>query len=84
MQSTLLELVPELLAVVAYAVGTAVLTALAVVIEQFGFETLAAGEPMHAAWLIFMGVMALFFGPYALGYRHLLPSVRRLLAKLAA
>lgn len=83
MQSTLLELLPELAVVAAYTVGTAVLTALAFVIEQFGFETLAAGEPIHAAWLMFMGVMALFFGPYALGYRHLLPSVRRLLAERA-
>jgi hypothetical protein len=81
MQSTFAELLTEVLAVVVYAVGTAALTGLAVAIERFGLETLAAGHPIHAAWLLFMGVMALFFGPYALGYRHLLPSVRRLLAR---
>jgi hypothetical protein len=82
MDSTFLEPALELLAVAAYAVGTAALTVLGVLIEQFGLQTLAAGEPFHAAWLVFMGAMALFFGPYALGYRRFLPSTRRLLARL--
>jgi hypothetical protein len=82
MDSTLLEPVLELLTVAAYAAGTAVLTVFGVLIEQFGVQTLAAGEPFHAAWLLFMGAMALFFGPYGLGYRRFLPSARRLLARL--
>jgi hypothetical protein len=81
MRPTTVELLTEVLAAVAYAVGTAALTGLAVVVERFGLETLAAGEPLHAAWLLFIGAMALFFGPYALGYRHLLPTLRRLLAR---
>jgi hypothetical protein len=81
MHSEFVELLVEVLAVAAYAVGTVLLTGLAVAIEQLGLETLAAGQPLHAAWLLFMGVMALFFGPYALGYRHFVPSARRLLAR---
>ena len=78
MLATLAELLPELLSILFYAVGAAGLAAAGVEMERYGLETLSAGHPLLGAWVMFMGAMAFFFGPYGMGYRNLLPRLRAL------
>jgi hypothetical protein len=76
----LVELVPELLVTLFFGVGATVLSAVGVVLERIGAETLAAGDPV-GLWILFMGAMAFYFGPFAMGYHDFLPRLRALLAR---
>jgi hypothetical protein len=76
---TLLELLPSLLELAFYAVGTVGLSAAGVYIEQFALVTVEGGQPTLGAWVAFMGVMAFYFA-YLLAtdkVRPQLAAVRR-------
>lgn len=78
------ELLPELLATVFYGVGALVLSGLAVVLEEVGFQTAAAGQPKLGLWIAVFGLILLYIGAYGMGYSDFLPRARALATKLRA
>jgi len=52
------------------------LTALGVLSEQTGIETVTSGDTI-GFWYVYMGFAALYFGLYLVGYERLLPRLRR-------
>ncbi|WP_129114320.1 hypothetical protein [Halegenticoccus tardaugens] len=73
------ELFAELLAVGFFAVGAGALTTVGLYFERLSLEALAAGRFSFALWIGGMGALALYFGPYLMGYTELLPRLRSLL-----
>ena len=70
----------ELLFVVAeiagYTLVGLVLTALGLFAELSSLSYLAAGNTMFAAWLVFMGAVALYAGIVGIGVGEVLPRLR--------
>lgn len=83
MEKTLLANFVEFAEIVAIAVGTGVLSSIGIYLERLGVAALTAGEVAVGAWLLFMGLLALYIGAYLLGYDTLIPRVRRLLSGTA-
>jgi hypothetical protein len=75
MYELLVETVPELAAILFFAVGSGGLSTLGVYLEELALETLATGETFLALWFAGFGVMAFYFGLYLFGYTELLPRV---------
>ncbi|WP_254536522.1 hypothetical protein [Halomarina litorea] len=73
-----LELVVEVLSVVAYAAGAVLLTGLGVLTERAGVEALASDTTL-GLWMLGMGAVALA-GAYLVATGRLLPRVRALTA----
>ncbi|MFB6108760.1 MAG: hypothetical protein ABEJ82_07970 [Haloplanus sp.] len=71
------ELVPALLEVVAFAVGTAGLASLGAYTERFALVTVQSGEPKLGAWVALMGAMAFYFA-YLMATDKLRPGVASL------
>lgn len=67
----------ELLALLGYALAAGVLTGLGALAEGAGLRSLGAGDVVVGLWFAYMGAVALFAGMYLLGYRGLLPRLRR-------
>lgn len=67
----------ELLVVLGYALGAGALTGLGALAEGAGLRSLGAGDVVVGLWFAYMGAVALFVGLYLLGYRELLPRLRR-------
>lgn len=84
MLELIVELAPELAALGFYGLGTLALSALGVVLEEVGLGFVSSGQPKLGAWVMFMGLMAFYFGLYAMGYNDFLPRLRALRARLAA
>lgn len=61
METSLLELLPDVLELLVFSVGGLVLSVAGAFIERFAFETVASGQFGHAAWAAFMGLMVLYF-----------------------
>ncbi len=78
------ELLVELVEVVFFAIGTAVLSGVGVYLEEFALSTALTGEPLLGAWIGLMGLMAFYFGPYLMGYDELRPRVALLRRKLGS
>jgi hypothetical protein len=74
----------ELAATAFFGVGAVVLSAVGVYLEQFGFGLVSAGQPKLGAWVCLMGLMAFYFGLYAMGYHEVRPRLRELLARRSA
>jgi hypothetical protein len=72
----LLGSIVEVLTVLAYAVGTGVLTVAGVLAEQAGIQAVG-GDMMLGVWLLGMGAVALA-GAYLVATGRLLPRVRAL------
>ncbi|GGJ09935.1 hypothetical protein GCM10008995_19840 [Halobellus salinus] len=58
----LLELLPELVEIVLFGVGSVGLTVIGVFIERFALLTALDGETLLGGWFAVMGCMALLFG----------------------
>lgn len=88
MHEPILELLPELLPEIAatafYGVGALVLSGLAVVLEEVGFQTAAAGQPKLGLWIAVFGAILLYLGAYGMGYKDFLPRARALATRLRA
>lgn len=84
MHESLVDLLPEIATTLFYGVGALVLSGVGVVLEQFGLRTAATGEPMLGAWIGLFGLVMLYLGAYAMGYRDFLPRARALLVRLRA
>lgn len=78
------ELLVELIEVVFFAIGTAVLSGVGVYLEEFALSTALTGEPLLGAWIGLMGLMAFYFGPYLMGYDELRPRLALLRRKLSS
>lgn len=58
-----------------YAVVGLVLTTLGLFAEWLSLSYLAAGNTMFAAWLVFMGAVALYAGIVGIGVGEVLPRL---------
>jgi hypothetical protein len=76
MYELLAETVPELGAILFFAVGSSALSTLGVYLEELAIETLAAGQTTLGLWFAGFGLVAFYFGLYLFGYTELLPRVR--------
>ncbi|MFB6161420.1 MAG: hypothetical protein ABEJ61_09635 [Haloferacaceae archaeon] len=84
MHESFLELLPEVVATLLYGVGALVLSGVAVVLEHVGLRTAVAGQPKLGVWIALFGLVAFYFGAYAMGYHDFLPRARALVARLRA
>jgi hypothetical protein len=83
MNTTLLELLPELLELLAFGLGSLGLSAAGFYIERFALATAESGQVKLGAWLGLMGLMAFYFA-YLMGsdkFGPKLAAVRRRLAE---
>ena len=83
MNSTLLELLPELLELLVFGVGSVGLSIFGLYIERFALATVESGHVKLGAWMAFMGAMAFYFA-YLMStdkFRPKLAVVRRRLAE---
>ena len=83
MNSTLLELLPQLLELLAFAFGSVGLSVAGLYIERLALTTAESGQVKLGAWMAFMGVMAFYFA-YLMStdkFRPKLAAVRRRLAE---
>ena len=82
MSTALLGLLPELLELLLFGVGSVGLSVAGLYIEQFAFATIESGNVKLGAWMAFMGAMAFYFA-YLMStdkFRPKLAAVRRQLA----
>ena len=77
MPSIALESGAELLALLGSALGTAVLTAAGLLVEEAGLQNVLAGQTVLGVWEAGIGAVLLFAGVYLLCYEQ---SWRRLRA----
>lgn len=75
MYELLVETVPELAAILFFAIGSSALSTLGVYLEELALQTLATGETFLALWFAVFGLLALYFGLYLFGYSELLPRL---------
>jgi hypothetical protein len=61
MSSSVLEVLPEMLEVVLFGIGGAVLSLAGTYIEQFAVQTATHGQTALGAWVGFIGLLTLFF-----------------------
>lgn len=78
MLDPVLEALPAALELVLVTVGTGVLTLFGAYLDLRALQSFQAGEAGAAPVFLYFGTLALFAGAYMLGYRELLPRVRRL------
>lgn len=78
MKAVLADVAVEALTVIGVAVGALVFTAVGMVTELSGVQSLQAGDLEAGLWLAYMGGIALVVGVYLLGIRTFLPAAARL------
>jgi hypothetical protein len=61
MSTALLGLLPELLELLLFGVGSVGLSVAGLYIEQFALATIESGNVKLGAWMAFMGAMAFYF-----------------------
>ncbi|WP_267641150.1 hypothetical protein [Haloarchaeobius amylolyticus] len=82
MLTILSELVPELLAILAYAAVAVALSALGASTELAGWHNLVTeGFSILTVWYALIGGLLLYSAVVLVGYQRLLPRVRVLLAE---
>jgi uncharacterized membrane protein len=82
MNSALLELLPELLELLVFGLGSVGLSIAGLYLERFALATAESGHAKLGAWIAFMGLMAFYFA-YLMStdkFRPKLAAVRRRLA----
>ena len=82
MTSAILGLLPELVELLFFGLGSVLLTGVGVYVEEIALATVQAGKPELGAWFAVMGAMAFYFGPYLMGYDELRPRIAALRRKL--
>jgi hypothetical protein len=83
MSSTLLALLPELLELLAFGLGSVGLSVAGLYIERFALATAESGQVKLAAWVGLMGVMAFYFA-YLMSTQKVGPKLAAVRARLAA
>jgi len=61
MNTPLIELLPELLELLAFGFGSLGLSAFGLYLEQFALTTVESGQAKLGGWLAIMGLMAFYF-----------------------
>ena len=82
MNTTLLELLPQLLELLAFGLGSVGLSVFGLYVERFAIATVESGQITLGAWMAFVGAMACYFA-YLMGtdkFRPKLAAVRKQLA----
>ena len=82
MRSSLVDLLPDLLELVVFGIGSAVLSAAGAYIERFALLTIQHGDPGFGAWAVVMGGAVLYFA-YLLGSDKFHPKLREVRSALA-
>ena len=82
MRESLLELALQSAELVVVTAGAVLVSALGVYLEGMGLQTVTAGTTDTGLWLVAMGLVALYFGLYLVGYSELLPRLRTFSAAL--
>jgi len=83
MNATLLELLPQLLELLAFGLGSVGLSVAGLYVERIALATAESGQVKLGAWMGFMGAMAFYFA-FLMGtdkFRPKLAAVRRRLAE---
>lgn len=81
MQSSLFDTVWMVAEYVVVAAASVLLTATGLMFEHDALTAFAAAQPDFALVDFVLGVLALFWGVYLVGYRQLLPRTRRYLGE---
>ncbi|ELZ65264.1 hypothetical protein C5B91_07645 [Haloferax sp. Atlit-10N] len=82
MRSSLVDLLPELLELLVFSLGSAGLSLAGAYIERFALVTFEQGNVEIAAWAVVMGAVALYFA-YNVGTDKVRPKFRDVRAALA-
>ena len=82
MLAELLELLPELLGLGFFGLGTVALSAAGVYAERVALATVQSGQSALGAWIAFMGVMAFFFA-YLMATDKLRPRLSTVSTRLS-
>ena len=82
MLADLLELLPELLELGLFGLGTVVLSVAGAYAERAAFATIQSGQSALGVWMAFMGVMAFFFA-YLMATDKLRPRLSSVGARLS-
>jgi len=83
MSTTLLELLPQLLELLAFGIGSVGLSVAGLYVERVALATAESGQVKLGAWMAFVGAMAFYFA-YLMGtdkFRPRLAAVRQRLAE---
>lgn len=83
MDETITANLSEILELLVATLGVGLLSTVGVYLESLAVEAFAGGEVQVAAWLFVAGLVALYFGVYALGISTVIPRFRRLRRSLA-
>ena len=82
MFAKLVELLPELLELGLFGLGTVALSVAGAYAERAALATVQSGQPALGAWMAFMGVMSLFFA-YLMATDKLHPRLSAVGARLS-
>ncbi|WP_119821364.1 hypothetical protein [Halalkaliarchaeum desulfuricum] len=83
MDETITTHLAEIVELVLVTIGAGVISAVGIYLESLAVGAISAGQFEVAVWLFAAGVVALYFGVYALGLSQVIPRVRRLRRSLA-
>lgn len=73
----------EIVELVVATIGAGLISAVGIYLESLALGALTGGQLEVAAWLFVAGLVALYFGVYALGLSEVIPRIRRLRRSLA-
>ncbi|WP_416840138.1 hypothetical protein [Haloferax sp. DFSO52] len=82
MRPSFVELLPDLLELLVFGIGSAVLSVVGAYIERFALLTVQHGDLGFGAWSLVMGTAVLYFA-YLLGTDKFRPKLREVRAALA-
>ncbi|KAB1197975.1 MULTISPECIES: hypothetical protein [Haloferax] len=82
MRPSFVELLPDLLELLVFGLGSAVLSLAGAYIERFALLTVQHGDLGFGAWAVVMGAAVLYFA-YLLGTDKFHPKLREVRAALA-
>lgn len=83
MDETIATHLSEIVELLLATIGAGVISAVGIYLESLALGALSGGQFEVAVWLFAAGLVALYFGVYALGVSQVIPRVRRLTQSLA-
>ncbi|MDR5674602.1 hypothetical protein RH858_15860 [Halalkaliarchaeum sp. AArc-GB] len=83
MDETIATHLAEIVELVVATIGAGVISAVGIYLESLALGALSGGQFEVAVWLFAAGLVALYFGVYALGLSEVIPRLRQLRRSLA-